>query len=491
MVGSLKNSVCFDYSHNNTLTIESPSYSDFTQFLFGSSYQLGKIQAGFSSDKIQKYRLIVIGGPRESRFTSTEIRALVQFVQLGGNLLIINDEGGDYGTNCNLSDLTKYFGFEYNSDIILDSVHFHNQQNRIVVSDFEPHRVTRNVDAIVQSSACSISINPVIEADENIRILALAKTSVNSFRTHWDGKSWIQEEDAPRSVEAVCSYFHKGRVIGLCTVSMFSSLSSAYGLYAMNNQEFLTSIFQFLVEPPGSTQLKEEQKLINIPINYNLFLWMEQLVQEKTWRQISDIVNFAVKILKDDYITIIASSEERRKQLKKERKKQLLELLQGEKQGTEARARARDMVRLSQENQILNLAGFDFDNDIPVEIESIMANLSDITKGKVGSDFKIQDLESLRKEMSTSPSPSPKIPKPDISDEENLASIESQILQLSESEDDPDPIDKESPEKEGKSIKQRADEALDAALKSLDSFDDFSKKLKDFTHLTDEDDPIE
>jgi hypothetical protein len=485
---NLKNSVCFDYSHNNTLTIESPSYSDFTQFLFGSSYQLGKVQAGFSSlEKIQKYRLVVIGGPRESSFTSTEIRVLVQFVQLGGNLLIISDEGGDYGTNCNLSALTKYFGFEYNPDIILDSVNFHNQQNRIVVSDFEPHRVTRNVDAIVQSSACSISINPVIEADENIRILALAKTSVNSFRTHWDGKSWIQEEDAPRSVEAVCSYFHKGRVIGLCTVSMFSSLSSAYGLYAMNNQEFLTSIFQFLVEPSGSTQLKEEQKLINIPINYNLFLWMERLVQEKTWRQISDIINFAVKILKDDYVTIIASSEERRKQLKKERKKQLLELQQGEKQGAEARARARDMVRLSQENQILNLAGFDFDNDIPVEIEAIMANLSDITKGEVGSDFKIQDLESLRMEISNSP----KNAEPDISEEENMASLEAEILQLSESEDDPDPIEEKKHEKEGKSIRQRADEALDAAIKSLDSFDDFSKKLKDFTHLTDEDDPIE
>ena len=38
-----------DYSHNNNLTLEAPSYAEFTEFIFSSGYKLGKIQAGFDS----------------------------------------------------------------------------------------------------------------------------------------------------------------------------------------------------------------------------------------------------------------------------------------------------------------------------------------------------------------------------------------------------------------------------------------------------------
>ena len=35
-----------DYSHGGMLSLEAPSYADFTQFLFASAYKLGKIEAG-------------------------------------------------------------------------------------------------------------------------------------------------------------------------------------------------------------------------------------------------------------------------------------------------------------------------------------------------------------------------------------------------------------------------------------------------------------
>ena len=67
-----------------------------------------------------------------------------------------------------------------------------------------------------------------LEDYENIDLIPLATSSFNSFCTAWDGDRWVEAEDAPKSVVAVCSQFYEGRVIGLCTVSMFSSLSSAY-----------------------------------------------------------------------------------------------------------------------------------------------------------------------------------------------------------------------------------------------------------------------
>src|SRR6056297_2783340 len=89
--------ICFDYSHNNNLVIESPSFADFTHFLFGSSFRLGKIQAGFTNlEKLNNYRMLVIGGPVNSELSSDEIEIIIKFVKTGGSLLVINGEGGDY-----------------------------------------------------------------------------------------------------------------------------------------------------------------------------------------------------------------------------------------------------------------------------------------------------------------------------------------------------------------------------------------------------------
>ncbi len=272
---------CFDYSHSNVLTIEAPSYSDFTQFLFGSSIRIGKIEAGFSSlDKLQKYQMIVIGGPRESTFEIEEINVLEEYVKKGGNLLVISDEGGDFSTSTNLSDLTTKFGFMYNPDVISDSMNYSGNQNRIVVSQIEPHSTTRGVDQLLISSTCSIHVDELIEADENIHITQLAKTGLNSFRKRWNGEEWIEEEDAPRSVLAVAVNYYLGRVVGLTTVSTFSSLSSAYGFMAMDNQKFITNTFNWLLEPVMSEKGKNrEDRLISVSLNQNISSWMEKLVK--------------------------------------------------------------------------------------------------------------------------------------------------------------------------------------------------------------------
>lgn len=506
------------------LTIESPSYADFTQFLFGSSFRLGKIQAGFSGiDKLEKYRMVVIGGPRESLYSQIEINVLVEFVKNGGSLLIIHDEGGDYGANTNLSALTHHFGFQFSNNIVFDSMNFQGKQTRVIVKDFEAHPTTRNLDGIVQSSACSIKLNKLIEADENIHLVPLARSSINAFHTQWNGEEWVKEVDAPRSILASCTHYYKGRVIGLCTVSMFSSLSSAYGYFALSNQDFLTSIFTWLLEPPESVKgLSRDEKLINIPINYNLFLWLEKLVQDKAWENIGDIVNFAVKFFKDDYVNIMLMGEERRKRLKAERKKQIIDL-QKITDGTE---RQRQTILLENESKILNLGGYEVDT--VRELEDIMASLRDITGGEVGNDI---DFGGLAKSPSGTtnndrkPSPSIKNRKENCLELDELAMDDDNVLKEQLSSNslsvsceektvsdqkmvklEQNPISEEKTNGDGSSeqnrvsgtevapknhsLKARADAALDAAMKSLDSFDEFTKKLDAFKTLKDDDDPV-
>jgi hypothetical protein len=521
MSEDLGKTVCFDYSHNNTLTLESPSYADFTQFLFGSSFRLGKIQAGFTGlDKLIKYKMIVIGGPRESIFEMEEINILVEYVKQGGSLLIINDEAGDYGCNTNLSELTDHFGFKFNPTVVADSMNFQNIQQRVIVADFEPHPTTRDVDGIVQSNACSIDINKTIEADENISIIPIARTSLNAYHNRWDGDQWIEQEDAPKSILSVAVNYYNGKVFGLCTVSMFSSLSSSYGLFALNNQQFIAAIFNWMLEPPRGDGSVDE-KLINIGINYNLFVWMEKLVRDKKWGDIKDMINFSIKHLKDNYDEVMLGMEKRKDKLKHERAMQLAEIQKIE----DVKERQRRTAMLEAEHDILKKAG---GIDTAKELSDIMKSLSSITGGAIGNQFDVKTLKEPEEEKEPEPIEAKALKKPEIEpvskliEAEPSAAVEKAAEQppeipipanilpvveaekpiheafkeevhetlqskLKEAEKAPEmanPIPKKQP------VKTKTDEDLDAALKALGSFEDFAKKLEEFKSLTDDDGPM-
>ena len=453
-----KKSIVFDYSHNNTLTLESPSYSDFTEYLFGSSFALGKIQAGFTSvDKLKKYKCLVIGGPRETIFQPNEIEVIVEYIKNGGNLLVINDEGGDYGANTNLNDLTRNFGFEFNSDIMFDSMNFiSSQQNRVVINEIEPHIITRNIDSIVQSSACSIKLLKYIEADENIKAVPICKTSLNSFHTIWNGEEWAEEQDAPRSIMALALNYYKGKVIALTTISMFSSLSSSYGFFALNNQDLIANIFMWLLDTSSNNK---GTKLINISLDYNLFSWIEKLVQkERTWRNSDEVINFALKYLKDNFKDVLQKIEQDRENLHLERQKQ--------NGNSHSQTRSIENEQLEDRNYIPT----DIGSGSAKDLGEIMASLSEVTKGEVGSDFDIKNLEFELSEDKAKLKPkkkSKKIPK------ETHKTISKKI-----------------DAREKNPLKSKADKVIDEALKSLGSFDEFSKKLEEFKTLSDEDEPV-
>ncbi|MHA1612517.1 MAG: Gldg family protein [Promethearchaeota archaeon] len=384
-----ENTICFDYSHHNTLSIESPSNADFTQFLFTSSFRLGKIQAGFTDiEKLKKYNLVVIGGPRESNFSPEEIKVIVEYVRKGGNLLVFHNEGGDYGTRSNLSELTQFFGFRYKNNIMFDSVNFKGQQSRIIVKDFEPHSTTARVGSLVLSSACSIEKDELIAADQNITVLPLAKSSINAYCTEWDGEEWIEEMDAWNSIMGVYSKVYKGRVIGLSTVAMLSSLSSAYGFFAMNNQEFIVNIFKFLLEPPESEEgVSRDNKLITLPINYNLLMWMEETVNTSRWKNVSELIHYSIHHLKSNYDELMMVADKKLDNLFISRWKQL-EILEKVENPVEREKKARIM---EQEITMLNLSGYT--HQTVMQINEIMKKLSEITAGKVGGNFSEAELK--------------------------------------------------------------------------------------------------
>ncbi|MDX1798735.1 MAG: hypothetical protein R3255_08805 [Candidatus Lokiarchaeia archaeon] len=295
-----KATIALDYSHNNTLTIESSSFGDFTQFLFTSGYKLGKIETGFNSiNELKKYNIIILSTPKNTKLQPNEIQNLEKYVKDGGSLLIVSSTGGDYTNSTNLNELTTKFGFEFNSDEIYDSVNYINLQKRPIISVFKPHVITENLKKLVFSSSCSIKILDFIEDENNVKIDWLLKSGLNCWHKRYDGESWI-EEDSPKIPLMVVGEYFKGKVVGFGNFSIFSSLAREYGFSAFDNDILIANILNYLI---GS--LDSEGKPVTVELNLDLYYWAEDIVKTEKWENISDLFNVSLKYFKDHYEGII------------------------------------------------------------------------------------------------------------------------------------------------------------------------------------------
>ncbi|MFX0007093.1 MAG: hypothetical protein ACFFAV_10240 [Candidatus Hermodarchaeota archaeon] len=295
-----KVTIALDYSHNNTLTIESSSFGDFTQFLFTSGYKLGKIETGFNSiNELKKYNIVILSTPKNTKLQPNEIQNLEKYVKDGGSLLIVSSTGGDYTNSTNLNELTTKFGFEFNSDEIYDSVNYVNLQKRPIISAFKPHVITENLKKVVLSSCCSIKILDFIEDEKNVKIDWLLKSGLNCWHKRYDGEYWI-EEDSPKIPLMVVVEYFKGKVVGFGNFSIFSSLAREYGFSALDNDILIANILNYLI---GS--LDSEGKPVTVELNLDLYYWAEDIVKREKWENISDLFNVSLKYFKDHYEGII------------------------------------------------------------------------------------------------------------------------------------------------------------------------------------------
>jgi hypothetical protein len=302
----LKNEITvgLDYSHNNMLTLEASSYSDFTQFLFTSAYKLGKIEAGFYSlDKIENYNAIIMSIPKNINLNPIEIEVLEEYVRKGGSLLIVGSRGGEHTNRTNINELTRFFGFEFINDEINDSVSYVNIQKRPLIVNFKPHYITENIKKIVLSSACSLGTLKLPKEEKNVKVEVIVRGGLNCWRNRFDGKQWV-EEDCPKVPMLITSEYHNGQVAAFGTLSIFSSLGREYGFSAFDNDIIIANILRWL-----TLDITYEGKVITIDLQRELFHWGESIVKQKKWENLSDIINVSLKYFKDNYKTIMKELE--------------------------------------------------------------------------------------------------------------------------------------------------------------------------------------
>ncbi len=457
--------ICFDYSHNNALKFESPVYPDFLQFLFDSGYRLGKIEAGFDNiEKLSRYKILIIGGPVNSKFTPKEIEVIEQFVKNGGALLLISDGGGDEQSDSNLNDLAKIFGFTFENTVLYDSVKNIEKQNRVIIDTFEPHVITHNISHIVHSSGGTIAIDETIGSDENIKVEAIALSGLNSFIFEWDEEENQNiEKEYPKKPILVASYYYKGRVVGIANLSLFSSINPTYGFEALDNKVLISNIFLWLSENKEAGELSET-RMVTLELNTNLMLWMEKLVHEKEWNNLSDIINFAIKYLKDNYSSVLSEVEKQRQKLKAERVRKMLE--EENKLAMKNQPKTMGFGLRSAEEKILGLK--DKDEQTAKAFNDLMGILSKLTDGELGN-VRAEDIQRKDQEVETK-----------IKDlEENLKTVESVIaVETIKQEENKQVLElaKKDEEENLKRIKEEAERLKQEEEKAKKELEELEKK---------------
>ena len=289
----------FDSSHQNKLTIEDPGFNDFIEYLFNSDLKLGKIEAGITYKKLAEYNVFIIGVPiAEAYLTVEEIEFLINYVKDGGSLLIVNDKGGEIENKNNLNELTKIFGIKFNPDQLFDNENFSKDISRPIIKNFKKHFITRDITQIIHSNGCTLEIDESVET-EDIDVSAIGFSSEeSSWHKVFDGEDWVDElvENAP--ILAI-GHYGKGKIVAIGNLSLFSGFHASYGIHAADNFKLISNIITWLMNKAHSQEAQLSQPIyLTVPIEQELYYWMKGKLDEERWKNIEEIVNFALKIVK-------------------------------------------------------------------------------------------------------------------------------------------------------------------------------------------------
>jgi hypothetical protein len=288
--------ICFAQGHGEKLVIEQVQHEGLVDMLFRSGYRLGKIETWISWQKLCDYQVLVIGSPQGGLLEDTEIKAIVEFVNSGGSLFLISDEGGDAKAKSNLNDVAKAFGFSFTPGIIVDTVEFSERQEYIRPRITARHFITREVAQIVFASGCDIELQ-----DEGITILA--KSGPSAMRNPWKDGEWGEAVPAPDRPVLIVKRHGQGKVVACGNFSIITSISKTYGLFAANNFTLIGNIFAWLANKKAEdVSSKSDVVHLNIAVEEDLFYWMEGEVKDKQrFDNVNALINFALNAVKQSF----------------------------------------------------------------------------------------------------------------------------------------------------------------------------------------------
>jgi intraflagellar transport protein 52 len=86
-----------------------------------SSFKITLYKDEMSASKLIDAKLLVLGGPCQ-KFSSVEFAALKTYLDQGGNILYLANEGGESSCETNFNYFLEEFGMSVNSGVLIDQI---------------------------------------------------------------------------------------------------------------------------------------------------------------------------------------------------------------------------------------------------------------------------------------------------------------------------------------------------------------------------------
>ncbi len=239
----LRKTILFDLNHNEMLTLDE-EFSDFLKLLQYLNLNIKKNENKDLTKKIlDGVDVLVLGNPIDDYFSNIEIKDIVNYVRVGGNLMLVSEYGADFLQKTNLNELATNFGFFFEKNLIKEqNSHNQNCSSILHIQKFPSNDIVNGLREVIIGGACSLFLKkgakPLLQTSEN---------NIWSEIYNNTSEEWTKDKEQQHTIAAY-SNFGQGKVIALGDIDIFCS-DDNIGINSLDNQKFLQNAINWLTEP--------------------------------------------------------------------------------------------------------------------------------------------------------------------------------------------------------------------------------------------------
>ena len=225
------------------LTLED-DFSDFLNLLQNLNL---KIKKNENKDLTRKFLedidVLVLGNPIDDYFSNIEIKDIVNYVRVGGNLMLVSEYGADFLQKTNLNELATNFGFFFEKNLIKEqNSHNQNCSSILHIQKFPSNDIVNGLREVIIGGACSLFLKKGAKP-----LLQTSEKNIWSEIYNNTSEEWTKDKEQQHTLAAYTN-FGQGKVIALGDIDIFCS-DDNIGINSLDNQKFLQNVINWLTGP--------------------------------------------------------------------------------------------------------------------------------------------------------------------------------------------------------------------------------------------------
>ena len=239
----MRKTILFDLNHSEMLTLDD-DFSDFLKLLQNLNLKIKKNENKDLTKKVLEHiDVLILGNPIDDYFSNIEIKDIVNYVRVGGNLMLVSEYGADFLQKTNLNELATNFGFFFEKNLIKEqNSHNQNCSSILHIQKFPNNDIVNGLREVIIGGACSLFLKkgakPLLQTSEN---------NIWSEIYNNTSEEWTKDKEQQHTLAAY-SNFGQGKVIALGDIDIFCN-NDNIGINSLDNQKFMQNVINWLIEP--------------------------------------------------------------------------------------------------------------------------------------------------------------------------------------------------------------------------------------------------